>query len=283
MVTLYNDRLSDIDAILGSSESSQVPLIFKDIPLDIFGQLLLDVPSIFPSIRTFFPSMPSKELQNLWTGSHGEILLTQSLAAVRSITSGYSALTGRNIYDATVLDYGCGWGRLIRLLYKYLPSENIYAVDPWDESIKHCREHRVRANLAISDWIPRTLPFEHRFDLIFAFSVFTHLSKKTAHIVLDTLRKHVSHSGLLVITIRPREYWSFHEGGHLSSKMIPIHDEHGYAFVPHNRPPVEGEVTYGDTSMSLEYLAKNLPNWKILASDYNLVDPYQIMLFLKPA
>ena len=43
------------------------------------------------------------------------------------------------------------------------------------------------------------------FDLIYAFSVFTHLSEKTAHIVLSTLRDHIADTGVLVLTIRPKE------------------------------------------------------------------------------
>jgi trans-aconitate methyltransferase len=35
--------------------------------------------------------------------------------------------------DARVLDYGCGRGRLTRLLYKYIPYSRLYALDPWDE------------------------------------------------------------------------------------------------------------------------------------------------------
>lgn len=57
------------------------------------------------------------------------------------------------------------------------------------QSIEQCEQHNVKANLALSQWVPRSLPFERQFDLIYAFSVFTHLSEKTVHVVLSTLRK----------------------------------------------------------------------------------------------
>src|SRR4029077_744564 len=44
-------------------------------------------------------------------------------------------------------------------------------------------------------------------DLIYAFSVFTHLSERAAIMALTTLRRYVARGGLFVITIRPKEYW----------------------------------------------------------------------------
>ena len=75
--------------------------------------------------------------------------------------------------------------RLIRLLYKYVPVNNIYGVDPWDKSIEICEESNIKANLYISEYIPRTLPTPQniKFDFIMAFSVFTHLSEKVTKYV----------------------------------------------------------------------------------------------------
>jgi trans-aconitate methyltransferase len=196
--------------------------------------------------------------------------------------AGFGALTGKKIEDARVLDFGCGWGRLIRLCYKYVPFENIYGVDPWDESIKECKDHGVKANLEISDWVPYSLPFEQKFDLIFAFSVFTHLSEKTTQTVLETLRKYIKKDGLLVVTIRSKEYWHVYNQGALESMLMKVHDEKGYAFMPHQRPPVDGDITYGDTSISIEYFENHFPSWEIESVEFNEVDQFQVVLFLKP-
>jgi 2-polyprenyl-3-methyl-5-hydroxy-6-metoxy-1,4-benzoquinol methylase len=189
VISLFDDQLHEIDRMINSVQAAQMPRLFRDIPLDIFGYMLLDVPSRFPNIKSFFPSMAPDDVQDSWTGNHGIALLGQSLAFVKTLISSYVTITGNDIESAVVLDYGCGWGRLIRLLYKFVPFENIYAVDPWDRSIEQCEQHNVKANLALSQWVPRSLPFERQFDLIYAFSVFTHLSEKTVHVVLSTLRK----------------------------------------------------------------------------------------------
>ena len=282
MLLMFENELREIDGEIEKIRQDEIPNLFRKIPLETFGKLLLDIPSQYPRIKAFFPTMPSNEIQDHWTGSHGELLLGQSLAFMKTMLSGFGALTGKKIENARILDFGCGWGRLIRLCYKFVPIDNIFGVDPWDESIKECKNHGIKANLAISDWVPHSLPFEQRFTLIFAFSVFTHLSEKTTQIVLATLRKYIENDGLLVITVRPKEYWRVHNQGASESEMIKVHDEKGFAFMPHERPPVDGDITYGDASISTEYFEKLIPNWKVESVEFNEVDSNQVILFLKP-
>jgi hypothetical protein len=168
-------------------------------------------------------------------------------------------------------------GTPIRLLYKYVAHEQIYAVDPrhGDRALPNAALRPTRA----FERMPRLLPFARRFDLIFAFSVFTHLSEKTAHVVLITLRDHIADTGALVLTIRPKEYWHLRSPAAVAAAMIKRHEETGFAFIPHNDMlPVEGDITYGDTSISLGYFDAHFPQWKLARVEYNLIDG-QVILF----
>ncbi len=283
MWSMFDEELTSIDNGLRSSTMPDIPHLFRRIPLDEFGRLLLNVPEKYSQIRDYFPSMVSDEVQDKWTGNHGEGLLQQSLAFVKSMISGYTQISGNAIHDAFMLDYGCGWGRLLRLLYKVVLVDHIYGVDAWDQSIGLCRQHNVQGHLAISDWVPYSLPFQRKFNLIFASSVFTHLSQKTCRIALSTLRRHIIEDGVLLITVRPKEYWHYHDGGVLAGSMIHAHDTTGFAFTPHNRPPIDGDITYGDTSISLAYIESNFPQWRIEAVECNQIDSLQVLVFLRPA
>jgi SAM-dependent methyltransferase len=283
MISLFDDQLHEIDRTILSAQPADIQRLFRNVPLDIFGYMLLDVPPQFPNIKAFFPSMASDEAQESWTGSHGSALLTQSSAFVKSLVSDYRAIIGKDLDRSTVLDFGCGWGRLIRLMYKYVSFENIYAVDPWDRSIELCKQHEVKANIALSDWVPKSLPFQRQLDLIYSFSVFTHLSEKTLLVALRTLRRYIAKTGLLVLTVRPKEYWTVDNQGALNSKMVRLHDEKGFAFNPHNRPPIDGDITYGDASISPTYFERNCSEWRLVKIDYNIVDSYQVILFFQPA
>jgi SAM-dependent methyltransferase len=277
-----DEVLQQINKIIVSTQPSDIPLLFNGISLDMFGELLLDVPSKYPNIKEFFPSMPPDDIQDSWNSTHGTILLPKTLAFIKTLAAGYIELTGKDLKRSVVLDYGCGWGRMIRLLYKYVPHNNIYGVDPWDKSINLCKQYRVKANLAICDYVPHELPFEKKFDLIFSFSVFTHLSEKTTKIVLSTLRRYINANGILVMTIRPKKFWSFHRNGEFKEDTYQMHEQKGFAFIPHRREPINGDITYGDTSISLGYIEENFPQWELVRLIMNRVDPYQTVLFLRP-
>jgi SAM-dependent methyltransferase len=277
-----DEKLQQIDQKIAFTRPNAIPSLFSEIPLDTFGNLLLDVPAQYPNMKAFFPTMPPDDIQDKWNSRHGKVLLEASLAFIKTLVTGYSELREKDLKSSTVLDYGCGWGRLIRLLYKYVSYENLYGVDPWDTSIDLCKQYGIKANLAVCDYVPQELPFEQKFDLIFAHSVFTHLSEKTAKTVLETLRKYVDDKGVLVITIRPKRFWSFHQQGKFENDMYQMHEERGFAFHPHRRAPINGEITYGDTSISLGYIEENYRQWELdrLIIDRN--NPYQTVLFLRP-
>jgi hypothetical protein len=172
-------------------------------------------------------------------------------------------------------------------MLRYTPADRIWGLDPWDRSIELCREHHIPVNLAVSEYVPNTLPVgETRFDLIFAFSVFTHLSPRCAHQVMRTLRAYVKEDGLLAITVRPPEYWRLHTDfppGVTSETMLAAHRETGLAFIPHDRPPIDGDLTYGDASYSLDYVRHTWTGWRIAGTEANAGgDPHQTIVFLQP-
>lgn len=288
MWSIFENELQMIDIKMENEIAHDIPSLFEKIPLELFGELSLGVPNKFPNLKKWFPTMPIDKVQDDWTGTHGELLLKQTIEFVKTLNSGYATISGKKLTKSKILDYGCGWGRITRLLNKYVLEENIYAVDPWDESIQICIDNKLKGRFEISDYVPIALPFMQKFDLIYAFSVFTHLSEKTATVVLKTLKDYIKPDGVLAITIRPKEYWEGHAknnelGDKFASKMIKLHDQYGFAFSPHNRLPINGDITYGDTSMTLEYINSHFPDWKISLIEFNDNDPYQIVVFLTSA
>jgi SAM-dependent methyltransferase len=274
--------LARIDHEIGGG-NRDIPRLFHEIPVDVFGKLLLDVPARYPHIRAHFPTMVSDEVQKTWTGAAGDTLLRQTVAFARCAIAAYHQFTDGRAETARILDFGCGYGRILRLMYKYFAAERIYAVDPWDKSIALCQEHGMKGNFAVSDWVPRILPFEGPFDFIYAFSVFTHLSERTAETCMAALRRVIAPSGLLAISIRPEEFWDFHDGGKYAAEMKARHAATGYAFRGFAWQQVNGENTYGDTSISLDYIRRKFPDWRIAGVDWNMGDYYQLIVFLQPA
>jgi len=280
------DILSAIDGKIADLSPQALQEELQRVPLEVLGRIQIDRPAQFPNLMAWLPSMPSKGTQRAWTGEADHALLGKSVNFIRMAIGGHQGTTGKPISQGSALDFGCGWGRMIRLLYKYVPADRIYGVDPWDESIRLCKECSLHANLFVSDYVPRSLPTptETRFDLIIAFSVFTHLSEKVAKIAAGTLRDVLSETGTIALSIRPREYW-LRDVKFVSKQearqFLRDHDDKGFAFFPHKRAKIEGEVTYGDTSMSLDFIRSNFEGLRIAGVEWSELDPLQLIVFLK--
>jgi len=194
---------------------------------------------------------------------------------------------GRKVdYDnIRVLDYGCGWGRLMRMLYRYVPARQITGLDPWPPSLERCEQTGVHGNVKLIDYVPRSLPVEGAYDIIFAYSVFTHISERAQAAVLKAMRSVIKPDGLLALTIRQRNYWEQAPDPDADKRkmLLETHERDGFAFHRHSDEPTHRAADYGDTSETLDYIRRVWTDWKIVETDWRLIDEFQTYVFLKPA
>lgn len=207
MLREANQAIAAIEKVGGKLEDFLPRL--RQLTLDQFGELLLQLPSAeFPALSAALPKRTPDTIQQQWTGSSGLALLRQSVSFVSFLVTNYTELTGRSIAGAKVLDFGCGWGRLLRLMPYFSDPKDLYGCDAWEQSLEHIRKANVRATIEKSQTIFADLPFDPavKFDLIYAFS---DLSEKATKAALDTFHRRISRDGVLVITIRAEEFWAY--------------------------------------------------------------------------
>jgi SAM-dependent methyltransferase len=283
MLTPDEATLAHAEKLAGGDQGALMEVL-RAMPLDAFGKLLLGMPdSRWPGLSARLPSMAPEDIQLSWTGAAGEAVMGPAVGFMQLADSAAVRLTGRGLAGKSVLDFGCGYGRMLRLLPWF--TDRIFGCDPWDASLRLCEQHRVWGRLARSDYLPDDLPFgEEQFDVVLAFSVFTHTSARALRTALAAIRRRIAPGGLLVATIRPTAYWRYivKWGGTADPKtMEAAHQEKGFAFHPHTRAPVDGDITYGDTSMTTEYLGSH-EGWKIAGQDRIGNDPLQLPIFMRP-
>lgn len=281
-----DDVLSEIEQ--GQSITrSQAFSKLRPLGMNDFASVLWNMPDArFPKASAILPVMSSEDVQRLWTGFYGYSLLSQSISFMRAMAANYADISGQTLTGKRILDYGCGYGRLLRLAAFY--SDEVYGVDPWPESIRQCQEAGLR-NVALSDYLPTSLPLQEDVDFTYAFSVFTHLSEKATIAALTAIHRHTCAGGILCITIRPVEYWRMVYGSEWSenqlSEMEQRHEQ-GFAFYPHswNAHGTE-EVTYGDTSITMDWLEALCAKigWSIKGTDRTIDDPVQRFVLLQKA
>lgn len=258
----------------------------RGLPLAEFGAFMISLPDAkFPRLSALLPRMASVETQISWTGTSGAALLDQSLAFVTAAAKTYEDLTQKSLRDATVLDYGCGYGRLSRLMYYYVDEAQLFGVDPWDRSIEICTADGLSEQFLQSDYLPTDLPVgAARFEFIFAFSVFTHLSARATQASIRTLTRYLTQEGVLLITTRESSYWAEHfkpPKPEQTAKYEAAHQADGFAFLPHARAAVDGDVTYGDTSMTRAWFEANFPTLEVVRKTHSESDPFQTYWFIK--
>lgn len=242
----------------------------------------------YPSVSKHIPTRTADDVQLLFTGSTDTELLKQSIDFVRHFFSQIAMYQASliEIHDNTtkILDYGCGWGRLLRLFPFYFSPDNLFGVDPWDRALVECKKAGITSPTRLNERDASDL-VGMKFNAGYSFSVFTHLPCSLAKSVLTNLSQCFPRDGIFVITIRPPEYWDIRierakiekHDLEIFEKAIDTHYSNGFAYVPHSR---ETGGYYGDASMTTEWISSNIPDWRILSQERSLSDPAQIYLTL---
>lgn len=275
----YIAAAEDMAQKTGNAQKTLVEL--RKLSLDEFGQFLISLPNpSYPAISAVLPRMASPEIQKTWTGAVGTDLLKQTLSFVRILENNVVRHMGRSLHNASILDFGCGYGRILRMMYYYTDPDCIWGIDAWEKSLATCRDSGILGHLAQSDRQPERLPSpDATFDVAFAFSVFTHLEPSTATQCLSAVRRAMKPGGLFIATIRPVEFWPFldqQRKQNNSERLMKEHRAHGVAYLPHGGE--EGK-TYGDTSLTLGFFAK--PGWQVIGYDRSIFDAFQMSVILK--
>ena len=100
--------------------------------------------------------------------------LTAGLSASRSIQASLDA-AGKVISGGSVLDFPCGYGRVLRFLKEMFPDSTIVASDIESEAVEFCqRAFAVQGYLSTSARSLKTLSLPWKFDLIWCGSLITH-------------------------------------------------------------------------------------------------------------
>jgi len=280
-----NDTLLMIENDSSFDTKEKTVAALAKLGLEDFGDVFWHMPmSKFPRLSSLLPPMASPEVTTTWTGTSGRPLLQQSAAFVRSCSENYTAITGSTLHKKRILDFGCGYGRFLRLFSYY--TNEIRGVDAWNGSLEHCRSAGLGDLVALSAEVPTELPYTGHFDFAFAFSVFTHLSEESTLASLGALRRSAKPGSVLCITFRPVEFWAYAAKGSLASREAEAlaceatHLSTGFAYLPHLRANSDKPVHYGDTSFEQAWLEKNLKGWRIAALDRSLNDSLQRYAFL---
>ena len=141
------------------------------------------------------PKFPSKDLQARWVGRADAETIKEAGTLYRLIKK------HRDIKKDNILDFGSGWGRVSRFFLNDLKPDHIFGVDTNAFILDECARIGVPGTFQLIDPLG-ALPYPDKmFNLVFAYSVFTHLSERSASHWIPEIRRVLKPGGIFVPTL----------------------------------------------------------------------------------
>ncbi|GGX11069.1 Stf0 family sulfotransferase [Undibacterium macrobrachii] len=218
------------------------------------------------------PTAPPAEKQAIFHGNSGASAI-QSAAPVYKYV--LDICRQQNISSIkSLLDFGCGWGRFTRLFVRDVEEAGLIGIDPWAEALQMCREHMPYAAFVRSQFNPPLAFRDGFFDVVFANSIFSHLSESSALAWIEEIARVLRPGGLLIATTHSKHWLTavkeFQSGERVcqsdwhqafkNSKVdianaIDIHKNGEFVFIPTGNG--QDNRDYGDSFVPVEYVRKN--------------------------
>lgn len=156
----------------------------------------------------------------------------------------------------SVLDFGCGCGRVIRQ-WKGLNGPRVYGSDYNPRLVRWCRESLGFAKFSLNG-LGTGLPYkDDKFDFIYTISVFTHLDERLQTFWINELKRVLMPGGLLYLTVHGESY---------KSRLSP----EGLEKYKRGELVVAGKAYSGDNSCAVFHPAEYVRN--NLAKGFDIVD-----------
>ena len=165
-----------------------------------------------------------------------------------------------------VLDFGSGPGRMARYFLRHWETTGIVGTDVDASAIAWAQKEFPLGEFVVNAPNP-PLPLPgNAFDLIYAVSVFSHLSEANHRLWLDELHRVAEENCLLVLTVlgghalgRMQREESFREWVHISESDLDetatALDEQGFSFVRQDSGHLDQDL-YGVAFLTKEYVER---------------------------
>ncbi|MGE0636644.1 MAG: methyltransferase domain-containing protein [Bacteroidia bacterium] len=134
----------------------------------------------------------------------------------------------------SVLDFGCGCGRVIMAMHKSFPQLKISGSDIDEEAIEYCKKaYSSFGDFQVNPHNPPSLFADNSFDFIYGISVFTHLPEEMQFNWLRDLKRISKKGAYLFLTVENEKC-----NRYLNSKQLAELSNNGFYFY-------EGRLTEG--------------------------------------
>jgi len=199
---------------------------------------------------------------------------------------------------AKILDFGCGTSRILRYMIEFCPGPRYFGSEVVPENIKWGKSAFPEVTYLLQGNSPPVEMQDSSFEIIYAYSIFTHLEENLHRLWLSELRRLLQPEGLLILTVHGERILRRCEGEENVRKAMCIEDrdykkilrqynEDGYVFYDcyERKHLARGGIDaerYGITYISPEYIRRSWSSkFEILEHEEGAVSNWQDYVILK--
>jgi ubiquinone/menaquinone biosynthesis C-methylase UbiE len=144
------------------------------------------------------PPLPPEEFQRAWVGTAGVDAFHEAMDFCRLLKSTLAEAGYKLTPDTRMLDIGVGWGRIYRVLLRETP--NIIGTDVVPQCIELCRSALPDGDFELSPLVPPYRFPDGQFDIVYLYSVFSHLHETIFLDILHDAARVVREGGFVAFT-----------------------------------------------------------------------------------
>jgi SAM-dependent methyltransferase len=199
-------RTAQVESRIDRDGSATPDKIFHDVSDRLWFYLNTAGYRNSERLRRILPAMPDEETQLRFTGMAGDNTLHEAYMMYRLCKQLIQRHLEPRASLGHVLDYGCGWGRVIRFFLKDVEPSKLWGVDPFAEVLDVAKQTDRWCTFQLIPTMPPTSLPDEAFDVVYLFSVFSHLSEDAHLRLLAEFKRLLKPGGLVIATTRPREF-----------------------------------------------------------------------------
>lgn len=254
---------------------NNLPAFFKTLDRTKLISALIDGTGLPAQFQGEILGMPDVGTQISTTGKKDEQNIIEALDFCQKVLTYNIAPEAREL---NILDFGCGWGRISRVFLTATSAVNITGVDVRLDALELGRKLTPKIRFELINPRPTIVSYaDDRFDLIVAYSVFSHLSEDVALSWIEEFARLLSPGGVLCVTTRPRAHLvnAKRNAENLSSNSVFGHqrqyatmldnfdaaiskyDSGGFVYVPTGGGGVLRPDFYGEAIIPRAYVEKH--------------------------